>query len=169
MARTGIVTFKGGPMTLEGDGISVGQPAPDFTVIGSDMGPLTLSSLKGNVVILLSVPSLDTPVCSVEAKKFNDQAAGLNAKLLLVSLDLPFAQKRYCAAEGADNLVIGSDYKDHSFCAAFGLRIAELGLLARAVYVIDADGKIAYEQIVGEVAEEPDYDKALEAAKAAGA
>ena len=165
--RTGLIAFKGNPMTLEGDGVSVGQPAPNFTVHANDLSEKTLADYKGKTVVLSVVPSLDTPVCDLQTKRFNQEAAGLggNVVVLTISLDLPFAQARWCGAAGADNVVTLSDYKDQSFAKAFGLRIKELGLLTRAVYVIDNDGVIQYEQIVGEVTDEPDYDAVLDALK----
>ncbi|MBZ0258896.1 thiol peroxidase, partial [bacterium] len=131
--------------------------------------PVKLSDLKGQVVIISSVPSVDTPVCELQTKRFNEEANKLDAKVLTVSLDLPFAQKRFCAAEGLDKVVTVSDYKDRNFAETYGVLIKELCLCSRAVFVVDKDGKLVYQEIVGEVTEHPDYDKALEAAKAAGA
>lgn len=167
--RSGVITFKGNPLTLEGEGVSVGEAAPDFTVAGNDLSAKSLSDYKGKVVVIAAVPSLDTPVCDLETKRFNEEAGKLGdgVVILAISLDLPFAQARWCGANGADNVVTLSDYKDHSFGKAFGLRIKELGLLARAIYVVDKAGVIRYEQIVPEVAQEPDYDAVLTAVAAA--
>lgn len=165
MERTDVITFKGNAMTLVGPALETGQTAPDFTVINNSLQPVKLSDYKGQVVIIASVPSLDTPVCETETRKFNEEAAKLDAKILTISMDLPFAQKRFCGANGIDAVVTLSDYKDHDFAQKYGLMIKELGLLARAVFVIDKDGKIVYQQIVSEVTNEPDYAKALEAAK----
>jgi len=167
--RTGAVTFKGDPLTLVGDEISVGQAAPDFTATGVDLSPVTLASYRGKVVVISSVPSLDTPVCDLQTQRFNDEAGKLgdDVVVLTVSMDLPFAQKRWCGAADAGNVVTVSDYKDHSFGQAYGLHIKELGLLARAVLVIDKQGSVKYYELVGEVTEQPDYDAAVSAAKAA--
>ena len=165
--RTGIITFKGNPMTLEGPGVTAGQPAPDFTVTANDMSARRLSDYRGRVVVLSVVPSLDTPVCDTMTRRFNTEAQKLgdDVVVLTISMDLPMAQKRWCGAAGCDRVETLSDFKDHSFAKAFGLRIRELGLLTRAVYVIDADGVIRYEQIVPEVTDEPNYDEVLEAVK----
>ncbi len=166
--RKGLVTFKGGPMTLLGPELKVGDNAPDFTVVDNAMAPVTLGSSKGKTRLICSVPSLDTPVCSIETKKFNEKAASLdgNAIVYVVSLDLPFAQKRFCGAEGTTKITALSDFKSRSFGDNYGVVIKELGLLARAVFVVGADDKIKYIEIVKEVAQEPDYDKALAAVKA---
>ncbi len=165
--RSGAITFKGNPMTLVGDEVNVGVTAPDFTAVGNDMKPVSLSDYKGKVVVLVSVPSLDTPVCDIETKRFNEEAGKLGDKvaLLTVSLDLPFAQKRWCGAADAKNVVTVSDYKDRQFGQSWGLYIKELGLLARAVYVIDTQGVIKYAELVSEVTTEPNYDAAISAAK----
>lgn len=165
--RPGAITFKGNPMTLVGNTVAVGKPAPSFTAVGNDMKPVDLASYKGKVVILSSVPSLDTPVCDTETRRFNEEAGKLGdgVAVLTISLDLPMAQKRWCGAAGVENVKTVSDYKDRSFGQAFGLYIKELGLLARAVYVIDKDGVIQYEQLVTEVTQEPDYDAVIQAAK----
>ena len=165
--RTGLVTLKSNPVTLEGDGVKVGQQAPDFTAVATDMSEQTLWQYRGRPVVLCSVPSLDTPVCDVEGQRFNKEAAGLgqDAVVLLVSMDTPPALKRWCGQNSADRIITLSDFKHWSFAKNWGLRIRELGLLARAVYVIDREGTIQYEQIVPEVAQEPDYDEALSAVK----
>ncbi len=168
--KQGAVTFKGNPMTLTGSGeLAEGQPAPEFTLIGTDMQPKSLADYRGKTVVLSTVPSLDTSVCDTQTRRFNAEAADLgdDVVILTVSNDLPMAQKRWCGAAEVDNIVTLSDYMDHSFQDAWGLRIKELGLIARSVTVIDADGKIVYHQLVPEVAQEPDYDTALAAVKQA--
>ena len=165
----GAVTFKGNPMTLVGEMPKAGDTAPDCTCTGLDMSDVKLSDLKGKKVLLVSVPSLDTPVCDIEAKRFNEEAGklGSDVAVVTVSRDLPFAQKRWCGANDADNLVVVSDYKYRSFGEAFGLEVKELAILARAVFAIDADGRIVYEELVKEIADQPDYDAALAAVKTA--
>ena len=166
----GAVTFKGDPLTLTGAGsIEVGKPAPDFALTTTDMSKKALSDFKGKVVLLSTVPSLDTSVCDTMTRKFNQEAANLgeDVVVLTVSNDLPPAQKRWCGSADADNIVPLSDYYDHNFQDAYGLRIKELGLIARSVTVIDKEGKVIYHELVKEVAEEPDYDAALKAAKEA--
>lgn len=165
--RTAAITFKGNPMTLLGPELKVGQPAPDFAAAANDLSTKKLSDYRGKVVILSVVPSLDTPVCDLQTKHFNSDVSALGdqAVCLTLSLDLPFANRRWCAAASAANVVTLSDYKDHQAGLALGLRIKELGLLARAVYVIDKQGLVQYAQLVKEVASEPDYAAALAAAK----
>jgi len=165
--RTGIITLKGNPATLLGEGPTVGQAAPDFTVVAQDMSEKKLSDYAGKTVILSVVPSLDTPTCDTQTRRFNQEAASLgdDVVVLTVSMDLPPAMKRFCSTAGIENLETLSDFKYHSFAEAYGLRIKEIGLLARALYVVDKDGKLTYEQIVPEIADEPDYAPALEAAK----
>lgn len=167
--RTGVITFKGNPMTLVGNAVKVGDKAPDFAATKTDLSVCKLADLAGKVVVIVSVPSLDTPVCDVEAKRFNDEAGKLGDDVVVVtiSMDLPFAQRRWCGAVGTPKVVTVSDYKDHSFGVAYGLRIKELGLLTRAVIVVDKKGKVSYQEIVGEVTKEPNYDAAVAAAKAA--
>ena len=145
MERTGAVTFKGNKMTLLGSEVNVGDQAPDFTVLDGGLQPVKLSNFKGQIVVLSVVPSLDTPVCELQTKRFNEEAGKLKAIVLTISMDLPFAQKRFCGSFNISNLTTLSDYKDRDFARAFGLLIKELGLLARAVFVIDKDGKIAYQ------------------------
>lgn len=169
MERTGVITFKGGGMTLVGNATNVGDSAPDFTCVDAGLSAVKLSDFSGQVVVLSTVPSLDTGVCEEQTKKFNESASGLNAKVLTISVDLPFAQKRFCGAHGIENVVTVSDYREREMANAYGLLIKELLLITRAVIVVDKDGKIAYQEIVSEVTNHPDYDKALEAAKAAGA
>lgn len=166
--RAGAVTFKGNPMTLVGPEIQVGQPAPDVALTGIDMSEKKISDFKGKTVILSVVPSLDTPVCDKQTRAFNEKAGSLpGTAVVTVSLDLPFAQKRWCGAAGVQNITVLSDYKHHNFGQSYGLLIKELGLLGRAVFVIDKNGVVRYKQYVKEVATEPNYDEVLEAAKKA--
>lgn len=169
MERTGVITFKGNGMTLVGPDVNTGDPAPDFTCLDNGLAPVKLSDLKGQVVVISAVPSVDTPVCEAQTIRFNEEAAKLNAKVLTISMDLPFAQKRFCGANNIESAQTLSDYKDREFAHAYGVYIKELGLIARAVFVVDKEGKLVYKEIVGEVTEHPDYAKALEAAKQAGA
>ena len=164
--RKDVVTFKGGPLTLEGaSSPGVGQKAPDFKVSKSLLEDVSLSSYAGKVVILNVVPSLDTPVCHTQTARFNSEAAklGPDVVILTISADLPVAQARWCQANSANAIVTASDYKHHNFAQTFGLNIKELGLLARAVYVVDREGVIQYAEIVKEVSSEPSYAHALEA------
>ncbi|MFQ6098441.1 MAG: thiol peroxidase [Armatimonadota bacterium] len=165
--RAGVVTIKGDPLTLVGNEVRVGAKAPDFTAVDNDLNPVTLSSLRGDVCILCSVPSLDTPVCDVETRRFNEEAASLgeNVSVVVVSMDLPFAQKRWCGAAGVDRVQTLSDHRDASFGLAYGVLIKELRLLARAVFVVDREGSIRYAELVKEVTNEPDYEAALRVAR----
>jgi len=165
--RNNIVKMKGGPLTLIGNEVKVGDSAPDFTVLDSGLAPVKLSDFKGKTIILVSVPSVDTPVCDLEAKRFNKEAGnfGDKAAVLTVSMDLPFAQARWCAGAGVENNRLFSDFRDRDFGNNYGVLIKELGLLARTVFVIDKDGKIQYIQYVEETTEEPNYDEVLTAAK----
>lgn len=166
--RSGIITFKGNPFTLLGPQLKAGDKAPDFAVVDNDLAPVSLASSTGKIRIISSVPSLDTPVCDTETRRFNQEAAGLpgNVVVLTISLDLPFAQKRWCAAAGIDKVTTLSDYRDRSFGRNYGVLIKELLLLTRAIFVIDAQGVIRYIQIVPEVTSEPDYAAVISAAKA---
>ena len=167
--RTGVITFKGNPLTLLGPEIKVGDAAPDAEALANDLSPLALSSLRGKVCILSCVPSLDTPVCDTQTRRFNEAAAGLGDDVAIVtaSMDLPFAQARWCGAAGVEAVQTVSDHRDAALATAYGVLIKELRLLARAVFVIDRDRTVQHAQVVGEVTEEPDYDAALQAAKAA--
>lgn len=161
--RPGLVTLKGNPFTLLGPELKVGELAPDFVVTANDLSPVKLSDFKGKVCVISSVPSLDTPVCDTSTRRFNQEATGLGSDvvILTVSMDLPFAQARWCGAAGVKNVQTLSDYKDAAFGLNYGLLIKELRLLARAVIVIDKEGKIQYTGLVKEIAEEPDYDAIL--------
>lgn len=165
--RPNAVTFQGQPLTLMGDEVDQGQAAPDFTVVDTDLNEAHLADVKGKVILLVSVPSLDTPVCDAEARRFNEEAKKLgdDAVVLTISMDLPFAQARWCGAKDIDAVRTLSDHRDASFGMAYGLLIKELRLLARAVLVVDRSGTVAYKQLVGEIADEPDYDAALSAAR----
>lgn len=166
--RNGIITFQGNPLTLVGKELKPGTEAPDFRVVDNGMAAVTLADFPGKIKILSAVPSLDTPVCDTETRRFNREAAALpdNIVLLTISMDLPFAQARWCGAAGIDRVKTLSDYQERSFAEAYGLLIKELKLLARAVLVVDTANIIRYVQIVPEITEEPDYDAALNAAKA---
>ena len=165
--RDNVVTMKGNPLTLLGPEITAGMAAPDFSVVDTDLGPVSLSNFKGKVVIVSAVPSLDTPVCDMETRRFNQEAQNLGdkVKVLTVSMDLPFAQKRWCGNAGVENVQTVSDYQTASFGQAYGVLIDKLRLLARAIFVIDAGGKVAYVQIVPELTHEPDYAAVLGAVK----
>lgn len=170
MSRSGAVTFKGNPMTLAGEEVKVGETAPDFVLhsfADGQMGTITLADLKGKPSIISVVPSLDTSVCQIQTKRFNKDigALGDTVNALTVSLDLPFAQNRFCGAEDITHLRNGSDYQDRNFALNWGTLIEELKIHARAVFVLDAEGKVVYAQTVKEVAEEPDYEAALSALK----
>jgi len=165
--RTGIITFQGNPLTLVGGELKVGDKAPGFNVADNALSPVTLDSYAGKVKIICSVPSLDTPVCDTETRRFNQEAAGLpgDVVVLTISQDLPFAQGRWCGAAGIDKVITLSDYRDRSFGNSYGVLIKELALLARAVFVLDAGNTIRYIQVVSEITSEPDYAAALSAAR----
>jgi thiol peroxidase len=169
MSRTGVITFKGNPMTLLGSDLAVGSPAPEFTVHFFEGGlkTITLADLKGKPSFISVVPSLDTGVCAIQTKKFNVEVGSLGDKInaLTVSRDLPFAMNRFCGAEDNKAMKVGSDYQNGSFGTSFGLMIDELKLLTRAVVVLDAKGVVVYKEIVPEVTQEPNYEAALAALK----
>ena len=165
--RSGDVTMKGNPLTLVGPALKVGDKAPDFVVLNNDLAPVSLSAYSGKVCIISSVPSLDTPVCDMETRRFNQEAGNLgrDVVVLTISMDLPFAQKRWCGAAGVDKVVTLSDHRDASFGSAYGVLIKELRLLARSVFVVDKKGVIRYIQVVRELTQEPDYEAVLRAVK----
>ncbi len=165
---TGVITFNGAPLTLEGNQLEPGATAPDFRVYANDLTEKTLADYQGKVLIISSVPSLDTGVCDMETRRFNTEAAKLSddIQILTISVDLPFAQARWCGAAGVDRLATLSDHKELSFGHAYGVVIKELRLLARSVWVVNKQGEIVYKEIVPEITNEPDYNQALEAAKA---
>ncbi|MFS1517613.1 thiol peroxidase [Bacillus sp. SCS-151] len=162
------ITFKGNPVTLLGNEVKVGDKAPDYTVLANDLSPVTLANSKGSVRLISVVPSVDTGVCDAQTRRFNEEVASLdNVQVLTVSVDLPFAQKRWCGASGIDNVVTLSDHRDLSFGEAYGVVIKELRLLARAVFVIDSNDSITYVEYVSEGTNHPNYEAAIEAVKAA--
>lgn len=159
------VTFQGAPLTLEGIQVKVGDTAPNFTAVGNDLNPVSLNDTKGKRVFL-SVPSIDTPVCDMEVRKFNTEASKLsNVEVYTISMDLPFAQARWCGAAGIENVKIVSDYKDREFGKNYGVYINELGLLSRAVFVVDENNKVVYVEYLQEITEEPNYEAVLNALK----
>lgn len=161
------ITFKQNPITLIGKEVKVGDTAPNFTVLANDLSPVTLNDSKGKVRLISVVPSLDTGTCDAQTRKFNESAAeiGEDVTILTISNDLPFAQKRWCAAAGIENVQTLSDHRDLSFGEAYGVAIKELRLLARAVFVVDANDKVTYVEYVSEATEHPDYDQAIAAVK----
>ena len=167
--RSGAVTLKGGPVDLLGPELTAGGAAPDFTLQGSDLGEVTLASSAGKTRIIATIPSLDTPVCHEETKKFNEQAGNLpNVEVLVVSMDLPFGQKRWCGAEGVENVTALSAHQCTKFGEDYGVLISGGPLnrvLARAVFVVDGEGQLKHVEYVGEIAEHPNYEAALAAAE----
>jgi thioredoxin-dependent peroxiredoxin len=161
-------TFKNGPVTLIGNEVKVGDQAPDFKVLANDLSEVTVKDLEGKVVLFSVVPSLDTGVCDQQTRKFNEAAAefGDNVVVYTVSMDLPFAQKRWCGAAGIENVVTVSDHRLASFGEAYGVLIEELRLLTRSIFVVDATGKVTYVEYVPEATNHPNYDAAIEAIKA---
>jgi thiol peroxidase len=162
-----VVTMKGKPLTLAGKQVKVGDLAEDFEVVANDLSAVKFSSFRGKVCLISSVPSLDTSVCDIQTRKFNEQAKALadDVVILTISMDLPFAQKRWCGAAGVENVRTLSDHRKAQFGNAFGVLIKELRLLARAVFVVNKDGVIRYIQIVDELTNEPDYEAALKTVK----
>jgi len=165
--RTDLVTMKGQSLTLLGSEVRVDQKAPDFEVVANDLSTVRSSSFHGKVCIISSVPSLDTAVCDTQTRRFNEEAIRLgdDVVVLTISMDLPFAQKRWCGAVGVKNVQTLSDHREASFATAFGVLIKELRLIARAVFVVDRDGVIRYIQIVNELANEPCYQSVLDAVR----
>jgi thiol peroxidase len=165
--RKGMITMKGNPLTLVGKALRVGDGAPDFGVLDNNLSPVNLGAYKGKVCVISAVPSLDTPVCDLETRRFNQEAANLSPDIVIltVSMDLPFAQKRWCGAASVDRVITLSDYRDASFGGAYGVLIKELRLLARAVFVVDRKGVIQHIEIVKELTQEPNYEAALQAAR----
>lgn len=162
------VTFKGNPVTLVGNEVKVGDAAPNFTVLANDLSPVTLDDTKGFVRLISVVPSIDTGVCDAQTRRFNEEAGSIEGvKVLTISVDLPFAQKRWCAANGLENVVTLSDHRDVSFGQAYGVLIQELRLLARAVFVVDRNDRVTYAEYVSEATNHPNYEAAIEAAKQA--
>lgn len=166
MERAGATTLKGNPLTLVGPELKAGDSAPDFSVVDTGLKPVTLADTGHNVRIISVVPSLDTPVCDAQTKRFNEEAARMpNVDIITVSMDLPFAQKRWCGAFGVDKVKMLSDHKDGSFGSHYGTLIKELRIESRAIFVIDAENKIRHAEYVKEVADFPNYEAALTAAR----
>ena len=165
--RTDVVTFKGAGLTLVGDEVKAGDRAPDFTALANDLSEVSLSSFKGKVVVISSVPSLDTPVCDAQTRRFNEEAVrlGSDVTVLTLSMDLPFAQRRWCGAAGVNNVQTLSDHRNAQFATAYGLLVRELRLLARAVLVVDREGVVRHAEVVKELANEPNYEAALTVVK----
>jgi thiol peroxidase len=159
------VTFAGTPVELQGNEIKVGQTAADFNAVKNDLGAFKLSDIKGRKLIV-AVPSLDTSVCDAEVRRFNAAAAGFKGTTVItISMDLPFAQSRWCGAAGIDKVITVSDYKERDFAFKYGVYLPNVGLLARAIFVLDEHNKVTYVEYVPEVTAHPDYDKALAAVK----
>lgn len=159
------ITAQGNPITIRGAEVRVGQDAPDFVLYNTELNKVKLCDTKGKRVFL-AVPSLDTPVCDLEVKRFNKETAKLNdIKIYVVSMDLPFAQARWCGLEEVDNVEPLSDYKDRVFGENYGLYIEEMGLLARAIFVVDENNIVKYVEYCKDISDHPDYDKCLEAIK----
>lgn len=168
MSVVASITFKGNPVTLLGNEVKVGEKAPDFKVLANDLSEVTLADSKGQVRLISVVPSIDTGVCDAQTRRFNEEASKLgNVKILTVSVDLPFAQKRWCAAAGIENVQTVSDHRELSFGEAYGVAIQELRLLARAVFVVDSSDTVTYAEYVSEATDHPNYEAAVEAAKQA--
>ncbi len=166
MERAGATTMRGNPLTLVGPELKAGDPAPEFTTTDSSMKTVTLADTGNSIRIFSVVPSLDTPVCDAQTKRFNEEVVKLpGVEVFTISADLPFAQKRWCGAFSVDNVKMLSDYKDSSFGEHYGTLIKELRILSRAIFVIDKDNTIRYAEYVKEVADHPDYEAALSAAK----
>ena len=165
--REAAVLFKGNPATLLGSEVKVGDTAPDFQVVDNGLQPVTLATAAGKIQLIAVVPSLDTPVCDTMTRQFNQDVANLPDSVVVytISVDLPFAQKRWCGNAGIDKVQTLSDYQDRSFGLNYGLLLKDLKLLARAVYVIDQNNKVVYVELVPEVTAEPNYTAALEAVK----
>ena len=167
--RPGAVMFKGNPITLGGPEIKAGGDAPDFTAVDNGLQPVKLSQAKGKVIVLSAVPSLDTPVCDTETRRFNQEAGklGANVEVWTVSMDLPFAQKRWCGAFGVNQVKMVSDHRTGSFGEAYGTLIKDLRIHSRAIFVVDKNDVIRYVEYVKEVGDHPNYEAALTAAKSA--
>jgi thioredoxin-dependent peroxiredoxin len=166
MERPGATTMRGNPMTLIGPELKAGDAAPDFSVVDGSLKPVTLADTGGHVRIVSVVPSLDTPVCDAQTKKFNEAASSLpGIDILTVSMDLPFAQKRWCGAFAVDKVKMLSDHKDASFGSNYGTLIKELRIESRAIFVIDRNNRVCHAEYVKEVADHPNYESALQAAR----
>jgi thiol peroxidase len=170
MERQGEITMKGGPLTLIGEKPAVGQKAPDFKLLANDLKEVGLADFKGKIKLIASVPSLDTPVCDSEIKRFNDEAAAVSKDvvILFVSTDLPFALKRFCGEFDIKKVKTLSDHRQASFGESYGVLIKELRLLARAIFIVDKDDVVRYVQLVKELSSPPDYEAALASLKEVG-
>ena len=164
------ITMKGSKISVSGSSLTVGAPLPQFTLTATDMSDLPSSQFNGKTLVIIAVPSLDTPICSIETKRFNKEASAISndVVVLAVSRDLPFAQKRWCGAEEVERVQVASDYKYRTFGQKFGVEWTDSALLARAVFVADKSGKLVYVDYVSDIAEEPKYDEVLDAVKKAG-
>ena len=172
MAEAAKVTFKGNAVTLAGAELKAGQGAPDFTAVDTNLQPVRIGDGRGKVLILSAVPSLDTPVCETETRRFNEEVAKLGdgVEVWTISMDLPFAQKRWCSTTGVRHVKTLSDFRDRSFGQRYGVAIQDgplAGLNARAVFVVGKDGKIRHAEYVSDITKEPNYEAALSAAKQA--
>lgn len=170
--RSGVVTLRGNPITLIGPEVKVGEPAPDFSVVDNGLQTVKLSDSRGKVLILSSVPSLDTPVCDTETRRFNEEASSIGdgIEVWTISMDLPFAQKRWCGAAGVDRVKTLSDFREREFSPSYGVLIKDgplAGVGARAVFVVDKNGNVAHVEYVDDIAKEPDYSKVIDAARTA--
>ena len=168
MAKT---KLKGNDVNLNGNEVNVGDKAPEVKVVGKDLSDITVGGAKDKVQLLVAVPSLDTAVCAAETRKFNEEASKIDGvEITVISMDLPFAMGRFCTTEGIENLNVGSDFRNKDFATSYGVLIADgplAGVCARAIFVVGKNGEITYKQIVPEITEEPNYQEALEAARAA--
>ncbi len=167
MERARVATVKGNPITLLGEELKVGQEAPDFKVLAPDLSEVTLEKFKGKVKLIASVPSLDTPVCDLQIKRFNDEAAGMSKDVVVIfiSADLPFAQKRFCQAFDIKKVKTFSDHRDTDFGINYGVLIKELRLLSRAIFIVDKEDTVCYVEYVKELSSHPNYEAALKALK----
>ena len=164
--REGLFTMKGNPITIVGNEIKVGQSAPDFKVLTNDLAPFTLKDAGDKVKIISVVPSIDTGVCELQTINFNEKASELEDVIILtISVDLPFAQKRFCGAKGIDKVITLSDHKDLSFGENYGFIIEEFRLLGRGIVILDKNNTVQYVEYVKEIGEHPDYEKAVEEAR----
>lgn len=170
MERKNFATVKGGPLTLIGEEVKVGQKAPGFTVLDSELNEVRSEKYKNKIKVIATVPSLDTPICDLEIKRFNDEAADISKDIVIIfiSMDLPFAQKRFCQAYDIKKVKTYSDHRDGSFGEKFGVLIKELRLLSRAIFIVDKDDEVKYVEYVKELTDHPDYESALKALKSVG-
>ncbi len=165
--RHGVLTFKGTPLTVLGSPLRVGDRAPNVTLLGTNLEPVSIDGFAGKIRLISVVPSLDTGICDHQTRRFNEEASALgeDVVVLTVSADLPFAQARWCAASGLERVITLSDHRDMAFGDAYGTHITELRLEQRAVFVVDRDGIIRYVEYVPEIAQHPDYEAAFEAVR----